>query len=457
MDGSVDALTLSFSDGSLIVEGGLPSEYGDVFGYDERIGAHRTLAGHYREVRSRLKGSHFKINNGIEPFESVDLDHISPIDLRDYQREAIESWRRSGGRGLVVLPTGSGKTRLALEVIRRTAKKTLIVVPTLDLMAQWQQNLIDLLEVKGGCWGGGEHLTAGITVSTYDSALIHMEREGGQFALIVFDECHHLPGERYRWIAQTAVAPYRLGLSATPEGNDHSLGILNRWVGPEVYRKGVRELEGQHLSRYEVKVVEVQLEEKEQEQYNQLGRVFRDFLRTHGEGSVMEFREILAMAAKSAEGREAVAAWREQKRILRESQSKLRHLWEILLRHREERVLVFTADNYTAYSIGQRFSLPVITHQTPVEERRLFLQAFREGRWPRLVTSRVLNEGVDVPEVGVGVILSGSGGVREHVQRLGRLLRKREGKKATLYELISRGTSEVGQGHRRRLHEAYGA
>ena len=72
-----------------------------------------------------------------------------------------------------------------------------------------------------------------------------------------------------------------------------------------------------------------------------------------------------------------------------------------------------------------------------------------------VVTSRVLNEGVDVPSANVAVILSGSGSVREHVQRLGRILRKQEGKSAVLYELVTDATSETYTSERRREHSAY--
>ena len=72
-----------------------------------------------------------------------------------------------------------------------------------------------------------------------------------------------------------------------------------------------------------------------------------------------------------------------------------------------------------------------------------------------IVTSRVLNEGVDVPAANIGVILSGSGTVREHVQRLGRLLRKHGEKRAILYEVVARGTAEEFVSERRRQHDAY--
>lgn len=100
--------------------------------------------------------------------------------------------------------------------------------------------------------------------------------------------------------------------------------------------------------------------------------------------------------------------------------------------------------------------LPVLTHHTRAAERKDFLDLFRKGHYPVLVTSKVLNEGVDVPQASVGIVVSGSGSVREHVQRLGRILRQAPGKKeAVLYELISANTSEENISSRRREHSAY--
>jgi superfamily II DNA or RNA helicase len=97
----------------------------------------------------------------------------------------------------------------------------------------------------------------------------------------------------------------------------------------------------------------------------------------------------------------------------------------------------------------------VITHQTKVTERSAILASFAAGDYGAVVTSKVLNEGVDVQEANVAIVLSGSGSVREHVQRLGRILRKREGKSALLYELVTLRTAETGTSERRREHDAY--
>ena len=135
--------------------------------------------------------------------------------------------------------------------------------------------------------------------------------------------------------------------------------------------------------------------------------------------------------------------------------AKLAAIWDLLQRHRGDRIIIFTQDNEMAYNIGKRFLLPVLTHHTKLKEREAFLNAFRNGEYPVLVTSKVLNEGVDVPEANVGIVVSGSGSVREHVQRLGRLLRAQPGKRAMLYELIAKGTGEHFTNKRRRQHHAY--
>jgi superfamily II DNA or RNA helicase len=160
-------------------------------------------------------------------------------------------------------------------------------------------------------------------------------------------------------------------------------------------------------------------------------------------------------ASRTPEGREALAAYYRQKQIAYTAEEKFSLCAEILDRHRKERVLIFTNDNRTAYEISTRFLLPLITHQTRISERREILANLRSGHWPAVVTSKVLNEGVDVPAAGVAVILSGNASVREHVQRLGRILRRDGEKQAVLYEVLTRGTVEENISKRRRQHDAY--
>src|SRR5262249_47535452 len=177
--------------------------------------------------------------------------------------------------------------------------------------------------------------------------------------------------------------------------------------------------------------------------------------------SPIGLQRFIQESTRSREGAAAYRAFREQRQLAQAAPAKLEKLAELFEQHAGERTLVFTADHPTVYRIARRFLVPAITHQTKAKERRKVLQAFHAGDYTILVTSQVLNEGVDVPAARVGVILSGTGSVREHVQRLGRLLRKFEGKQAVLYEGgAPRTPQEDTSGKRRQRHpdkEAGGA
>ncbi|HKE05656.1 MAG TPA: helicase-related protein, partial [Blastocatellia bacterium] len=164
---------------------------------------------------------------------------------------------------------------------------------------------------------------------------------------------------------------------------------------------------------------------------------------------------LLREQARDARARSALQAWYLMRRIIACDEAKLDTLEELFRRHASDRVIVFTATNEMAYTISQLFLIPAITHQTNTCERKAILQRFEGGQYKAIVTSRVLNEGVDVPEAAVAIILGGSGSAREHTQRLGRILRQRANKLAVLYEITARGTMETGVSRRRRQTEAY--
>src|SRR5262249_14431697 len=157
----------------------------------------------------------------------------------------------------------------------------------------------------------------------------------------------------------------------------------------------------------------------------------------------------------SGEGGAVSLAYQWQRRLARAAPAKLRLLEQLLEQHRRDRILIFTYDNATVYQIARQYLVPAITHQTKVKERRHILDGFQTGEYSVVVTSRVLNEGVDVPAAHIGIDLSGTSTVREHAQRLGRVLRKQGDRQATLIEVVTRGTVEEFITERRRQHHAY--
>jgi superfamily II DNA or RNA helicase len=132
------------------------------------------------------------------------------------------------------------------------------------------------------------------------------------------------------------------------------------------------------------------------------------------------------------------------------SSAKVEHLKRLLLLNPDEKALIFTRHNKLVYRISKEMLIPTITHQTSSGEREEIMKRFRSGVYRRIVTSQVLDEGVDVPDASLAVILSGTGSSRQYVQRLGRVLRKQEGKQAKLVELVSKGTAETRISRRRR-------
>lgn len=425
--------------------------------WDARSGCHRAPALAYADIVLALKRDGIELEDRARAYRELEPRLVLRRQARPFQTEALQAFRRAGGRGVVVLPTGAGKSHLGVLAIDDRRRNTLVVAPTLDLVRQWYDLLRASFATEVGVVGGGSHDVRPLTVTTYDSAYLHMQHFGARFGLVIFDECHHLPGSTYELAAELCLAPFRLGLSATPERPDGRETELERLIGPVLYRKDIVELAGEYLAEYETVRVDVELDQEERAEYEAERALYLAFLRSSGirMGSRSGWNDFLMRASRTPDGVRALAAYRRQRTLSLAPKAKLDQLERLLEQHRSERVLVFTEDNRTAYAVSRRFLVPVITHQTKVKERSEILERFRAGRYGVVATSKVLNEGVDVPDASIAVVISGSGSVREHVQRLGRVLRRRGDKQAVLYELVSAGTSEEGVSERRRAHSAY--
>jgi superfamily II DNA or RNA helicase len=454
---------LAFQGGTLRIEGlaageapeGLPPSCV----WDERQAVHRAPAIDYAAVVLALRARGAEVTDDARHYQTLTIAPAARAEPFPYQTEALEAWRRHHHRGVIVLPTGAGKTYVATLAILSRQRSTLVVVPTLDLLNQWYDVLRAAFGVPVGLVGGGYHEILDLTVTTYDSAHLHMDRFGDRFGLVVFDECHHLPSASYAMAARMCLAPFRLGLTATPERADGKTS--DDTIGPVAYRKDITELSGEYLAEYDTVRMQVPLSDAERETYERDRATYIDFLRANGirMGEPDGWSRFLMLSSQSDTGRRAFTAYRRQKTLALAAPGKLDFLTRLLHQHRADRTIVFTEDNATVYAISRRALLPAITHQTKVKERSRILAALNAGELGAVVTSKVLNEGVNVPEANVAIVLSGSGSVREHVQRLGRILRKSEskseGKRAVLYELVAAGTTEERTSEKRREHVAY--
>jgi superfamily II DNA or RNA helicase len=176
------------------------------------------------------------------------------------------------------------------------------------------------------------------------------------------------------------------------------------------------------------------------------------------------------MSGRNRTAREALLARNKAMNVALNSKAKIEELREILAENKGAKTIIFTQHNSLVHEISDKFLIPLITHKTIKEERQDVLRGFKEGRYMAIVTSKVLDEGVDIPDAELGVILSGTGSAREFIQRLGRLLRPnlrnnsasssssssttssnyKEYKKARLIEIISSETKETVTSARRK-------
>jgi superfamily II DNA or RNA helicase len=445
----------------------------------------RCPAFHYRTVRPWFKRQ--GVRNRAPRWRTLSLSLEDDRESYTYQTEALQAWLDAGRWGSIVLPTGAGKTFVALQAIAQCAVSTLVVVPTLDLLHQWYARLEDAFNIPIGAWYGEEKRLAPLTVTTYPSAWAHAESLGNQFKLLVFDEIHHLPAPTWHEIALMCLAPYRLGLTATyPEASDQEVSratyrseanaaskaknapqqstlwedpvsLLDELVGPVVYRKPIDELTGEQLAEYRTQRIRVNLTSEERAIYDAAYATYTGYMR---EAHLRErygphwWHEFTRRSAYKARARQAKVAELKLKEIVHQAQGKLKVLEQLLREHWDRQMLIFTAHNRFAYTIARRHLIPVITHQTKTAERKAILEGFRARTYHAIVTTRVLNEGIDVPEAKIAIVLGGSASAREYVQRLGRVLRKRGNAEAILYEVIVRKTVDERIARRRRPKRA---
>ena len=459
----MEQVQLSYDRGTVIVAGG-PTGFDPAtlpgVRFDERTSVFRAQGRYYRSIVETLIRSKQPYKDDARGWanESAGFRLEATRDPFPHQREALAAWTTAGRRGVVVLPTGTGKTFVAILCIAAADRPALVVTPTIDLMNQWYAELKDRFDAEVGLLGGGYYDYKPLTVTTYDSAYIHLERWGNKFGLLVFDECHHLPGPTYAEAAIGSLAPFRLGLTATPERPDGADAMLPELIGPIVYRKEIRQLSGDFLAEYRTERVYVDLTPEEAERYRECREIYRGFVADRGISfsGPGGWQRFIFEACRHPDGAAALQAYREQKRIERSPAAKFLELERLLIETRHgSRAL--SSRQTTPRSIRSPASTscqPSRTRRRPRNGSRI-LERFHNGEYSVVVTSQVLNEGVDVPAAGVGIVLSGSGSTRENVQRLGRILRKYEDKQAVLYEVVAKGTAEEYSSDRRRQHGAF--
>jgi DNA excision repair protein ERCC-3 len=392
-----------------------------------------TVAVHPSE-RGRLKQALLKVGWPAEDLagyvdgeaHAIDL-HEDGWEIRSYQRGAVAGFWQ-GGSGVVVLPSGAGKTIVGAAAMAHAKCTTLILVTNTVAGRQWRDELIkrtSLTAEEIGEYSGERKEIRPVTIATYQvmtarrkGEYLHLDLFGARdWGLIIYDEVHLLPAPVFRMTADIQ-SRRRLGLTATLVREDGREGDVFSLIGPKRFDAPWREIEAQGwIAPAECTEVRVTLTEDERMSY-------------------------------------AVSEADERYRKCATAFSKVDVVRRLVERHVGDQVLVIGAYLDQLDDLGRRLGAPVIQGSTRNKERERLFDAFRTGEISVLVVSKVANVSIDLPEAAVAIQVSGTFGSRqEEAQRLGRVLRpKADGRGAHFYTVIARDTIDQDYAaHRQRF------
>jgi superfamily II DNA or RNA helicase len=420
--------------------------------WDARVNGWRASAHRYAEILKSAAEEGLMVDDEVARKVRACPGHWVSPSLRPYQEQAVVAWRAFGSRGVVCLPTGSGKTRVAIAALAAVRTSALILCPTRALLGEWVQTLTRWYAGPIGVVGDGERHLEAVTVMTFESAYRHLDELAAQFGMLVVDEVHHFSSGIRAEALEMSPALARLGMTATaPAEGSPGRDRLVELIGPVVCEVSMAELIGTHLAKLEVVRLTVNLEADERAAYEGHYRPFAELYSAFARAFPgAEWKAFVASLSKSAAGRRALKGYHAATQIASFPRAKRKLTCALLRKHKPEKTLVFTAFAEDAYAIAADRLIPVITADVARTEREDILRRFREGVYRAIVSARVLNEGIDVPDANVAILVAGSLGVREHVQRVGRILRPQPGKEALAYELVTAGTVDDHRARARR-------
>ncbi|MFF2031109.1 sigma-70 family RNA polymerase sigma factor [Arthrobacter sp. NPDC058192] len=390
--------------------------------------------------------------------------------LYTWQQEALKAWHSNARRGVIEAVTGAGKTRVgiaaAFEAVRQGIK-VLILVPTAELQSQWLSSLQrDLPKARRGALGNGRSDSldqVDILVAIVHSASNRETLRSHKAGLIIADECHRYAAPMFTGALQEGYA-WRLGLTATYERSDgEHENLLTPYFGGVVYNLWYdRALQDEVIAPFDIALVGVDLTASEQVDYDEFTSTMTDTAR-HLESYAgiprRPFHQFIAavgtLAASESPSREATLA----RKYMRAMASRLTLLAEARTKYfalaalkecvdQSHGTLVFTQTQESARRAQQVYTAmgskaSALFSGMAKDDRRQGMEDFRSGASQILAAPRLLDEGIDVPEADLGIIVAANRSQRQMVQRLGRVIRKKaDGRVGRLVVLYSKGTVE---------------
>lgn len=395
--------------------------------------------------------------------------HMPP--LRDWQVEALDAWAHHGRRGVVEAVTGTGKSRVGIEAAREALWQdysVVVVVPTRDLVDQWESSLRAAGIPRVGVLGDGRRAGFNhhqVLVGTVQSFYKDPPTRDDGKVLLVADECHRYGAEQWGRALHPSYRR-RLGLTATFERNDDGLALLlDYFEGTPLYRIGFdRAIADGVVARYRVKLHGVALKPQERHAYDEAHEAVvdcRTALITAGfsEEPFGLFLQEVQEAAEDRFGREDptivdlarryLKAFSERIRIMSSAAGKMDAVRAVAPRvQASSGALLFTRTVEASEEIArvlneEGVSCEAIHSRLTRPQRRQRLAELKSNRLKAIAAPTVLDEGVDVPAIDLAVVLGGSKSRRQMIQRMGRVLRlKADGGHATFIVVYAKDTVE---------------
>jgi RNA polymerase primary sigma factor len=388
--------------------------------------------------------------------------------LRNWQVSALEEWERSGHRGVVEAVTGTGKSLVGVAAIHEVLALggvALVVVPTRALVVQWSGNLRrELPRARLGTISDGgktDFRQSNVIVATVQS-LFRTPLKGTSLTLLVADEVHRYGSPQYAKALRSDYE-WRLGLTGTYErtGEDGVERLLSPYFGATVYEYSYGQaLADGVVAPFDLAFVGVEFVDREKADFQKADELVQDATYRLRKNYLYpdEWSDFFAkVTATLKEGvfdqegslcQQYIKGFSERKRILATAEGKLKAT-EALAPHLGERsgTLIFTEskDSATrhAWVASKSTSSWPLDGDSSAEIRAEKLRSFGQGKLKIIAAPRILDEGIDVPEAEVAVVVSASQSRRQMIQRMGRVIRKKEdGRGARMIMMYVQGTSE---------------
>lgn len=369
--------------------------------------------------------------------------------LWNHQIDAVNRLRINSYNGIVVIGTGLGKTRIATEVMKELRTKTLIVVPTIHLMTQWRQVLVDegFNPEQIGIYYGETKSFNKITVAVINSICDQPDLDK-QFGLLVCDEVHHL-SEKARMFSRLLLNnrfEYSIGLTATIDKDNPANKIIFERIGRVIYEyKTEHAVKDDLLNQFSIINVGVDLSYNDKEYLNRLDTEIKSLMAKF-DGNLD--RVISAVKKGNRVAARTLSLISKRKQFYNKGLSKVEKAVELIIQNKEKKVIVFNefvdTANLISHKLVEKGIIPYVYHsKLKLQNKKSMLSQFKDDTKGVLVSVKAVDEGLNVPEMSVGIIVGYNRTSRQAIQRLGRILRKQENKHPTMFVLYYKDTNDV--------------